>query len=227
MLGQAADSGQTPWQELVTHDGLFVVDLRQRILYWSASAQHILGYRAEDVVGKPCYQVLGGRDVQDHRVCRRNCPVMANARRGRPAPDYDILCASATGSERWLNISVVIPKAGREPRHVLHLFRDVTNRRRTEEFARRASVAVRRLLSEGNSYLADGAEPRPTPLPKLSRREMEVLRLLAAGMSTRQIAETLAVRPVTARNHITRLLTKLGVENRLQAVLYASERHLI
>ena len=54
-----------------------------------------------------------------------------------------------------------------------------------------------------------------------------MLRLLAAGVSTQQIAETLDVRPVTARNHISRLLTKLGVENRLQAVVYASRHRLI
>ena len=70
-------------------------------------------------------------------------------------------------------------------------------------------------------------EPSPPPPPKLSRREMEALRLLAAGMRTQQIAEVLGIQPVTARNHITRLLNKLGVENRLQAVVYASECRLI
>ncbi len=64
-------------------------------------------------------------------------------------------------------------------------------------------------------------------MPKLSRREMQVLRILASGMGTRQIAEALSLRPFTVRNHISRLITKLGVENRLQAVVYASQHHLI
>ena len=66
-----------------------------------------------------------------------------------------------------------------------------------------------------------------TPVTRLSRRELEVLRLLAQGMPTQQIADTLAIQPITARNHITRLLSKLGVDNRLQVVVYASERQFI
>jgi DNA-binding NarL/FixJ family response regulator len=64
-------------------------------------------------------------------------------------------------------------------------------------------------------------------MPRLSKRELEVLRLLAAGLSTQEIAETLTIRPLTARNHVSRLLTKLGVENRLQAVVYASRHRII
>jgi DNA-binding CsgD family transcriptional regulator len=42
-----------------------------------------------------------------------------------------------------------------------------------------------------------------------------VLRLLAQGITTQQIADTLAIQPMTASNHITQLLSKLGVDNRL------------
>jgi len=215
-------------RDVVTHDGVFAVDAQQRIVHWNSSAERILGLRAEDVLGKACYELIGGKDSRNYRFCRRNCPVMVNAKRGRSTPDHDILCSTPTTDQKWLNMSVAIPKANHNDLWVFHLFRDVTDRRRTEEFARKAAGALRDLLNrENGEWVEDEVETSPTPFIKLSRRELEVLRLLATGVSTKEIANTLAIQPVTARNHITRILTKLGVENRLQAVVYASERRLI
>ncbi len=215
------------WQELTTHDGVFAVDLQQRIVYWSPSAQRLLGYQPKDVLGRFCNEMVGGRDGRNFRFCRRNCPVMVNARRGRPTPDYDIMCTLPSGETKWLNVSIAIPKKSQGDVHVIHLFRDVGRRRQLEEFARKASTALRTVLTEYPNGSVVEADPRPAPLPKLSRREIEVLRLLAAGMSTSQIAKGLSVQQVTARNHVARLLSKLGVESRLQAVVYASQRRII
>jgi DNA-binding NarL/FixJ family response regulator len=118
----------------------------------------------------------------------------------------------------------------RKSRHdfqVLYIFRDVSERRRIEEFARKASTTLHQLLAGANGDPAGEVEETSPPLPKLSRRETQVLRLLAAGTSTQQIADTLNIRPLTARNHVSRLLTKLGVDSRLQAVVYASRKRLI
>ncbi|MBI4200251.1 MAG: PAS domain-containing protein [Chloroflexi bacterium] len=218
---------EAAWRDLVTHDGVFAVDGQQRIVYWSPSAQRIMGYRPEEVTGKLCYELVQGRDPANYGFCRRNCPVMMNARRGRPTPDYDILCVLPTGEERWLNVTVAIPRSKRGTFRVVHLFRDVTRRRTIEEFSRKAGALLRQLLNEEKAGSPDTLELDSTPLPRLSRRESEVLRLLATGAGTRRIADTLGLRPVTARNHVSRLLTKLGVENRLQAVVYASEHGLI
>jgi PAS domain S-box-containing protein len=215
------------WTQLITSDGAFGVDRNQRIVWWSPSAQRILGFRSEEVMGKPCYEVIAGRDSGKYGFCRRNCPVMVNARRGRPTPDYDISCVLPSGEEKWLNVSVIVPSKGRGNLQALHLFRDVSRRRRTEEFVKKASAALRALLKEETNHLSTGVDESPTPLPRLSRRELEVLRLLAAGMSTRQMANAMAIQPVTARNHVARVLTKLGVGSRLQAVVYASEHRII
>ena len=53
----------------------------------------------------------------------------------------------------------------------------------------------------------------------LSRREKEVLCLLAAGRSTVGVADELFISPVTVRNHVQRILGKLGVHGRLDAIL--------
>src|SRR5262245_41850824 len=61
----------------------------------------------------------------------------------------------------------------------------------------------------------------PTPLPHLTPRQVEVLRLLEQGRSTKQIAAELHLSPETVRNHIRRLLRALGVNSRLEAVAAA------
>jgi DNA-binding NarL/FixJ family response regulator len=69
-------------------------------------------------------------------------------------------------------------------------------------------------------------EPMPTP-PKLSRREAEVLRLLAAGRSTRSIAGDLQIAYDTARNHINALLRRLGAHSRVEAIAVARRHGLL
>jgi DNA-binding CsgD family transcriptional regulator len=169
------------------------------------------------VLGLPCYEVVGGKDSLNYRFCRRNCPVVANARRGRTTPDYDVLARTKDGSDVWINVSVLLVRKGNgAPPRMIHLFREVTERRRLEGLMRQGM--------ENGDELVDSHLP---PTPALSRRELQVLQLLAAGMETEQIGGQLGVSPITARNHISRLVTKLGVRNRLQAVLYASQRKLI
>ena len=69
------------------------------------------------------------------------------------------------------------------------------------------------------------AEPRPAPnaqperFPELSTREREVLTLLAKGRSNQDIARTLVISPITARNHVSSILSKLQVANRREAML--------
>ncbi|MBI2966027.1 MAG: PAS domain-containing protein [Chloroflexi bacterium] len=207
-----------------TADGMFVVDSGQRIVRWNAAAERILGQPGSAVLGRRCYEVVAGRENAVRRHCRKNCPVVVNALRGRQVRDYDLLCTTPAGDSKWLNFSIVVPVRGVARGFVLHLFRDVTGRRRFEEFARSAASALKDLQS-ADGHLEESV--RPAPAPMLSRREEQVLRLIAAGMRTRDIAEALGVKPVTARNHVTRLLNKLGASSRLQAVVYASQRGLV
>ncbi len=71
---------------------------------------------------------------------------------------------------------------------------------------------------------SSGKQRRPT---MLTQRELEVLRLLGAGHSTDDISRELNITRVTARNHVNKVLDKLGVNSRLQAVVIASQLRLI
>ena len=56
---------------------------------------------------------------------------------------------------------------------------------------------------------------------KLTGRELEVLKLIAAGQSNTEIGRALHISPSTAKNHTASILVKLGLENRVQAAVYA------
>ena len=89
------------------------------------------------------------------------------------------------------------------------------------------SVASKLLMDFGRKGRATQSQSG-TPLDEeLSSREIEVLKLLAAGASNREIAERLTLAEGTIKNHVSNILSKLHAENRTQAANLARERKLI
>jgi DNA-binding NarL/FixJ family response regulator len=82
-------------------------------------------------------------------------------------------------------------------------------------------VVARRLMSS----LRDGQDDDPAT--ELTSRELEVLRLVAAGKPNKQIAAELAISERTARTHVSRILQKLGLSSRTQAALWAVREGLV
>lgn len=80
---------------------------------------------------------------------------------------------------------------------------------------------ARKLLQE----LSQPTTGTPTPDP-LTERELEVLGLVARGMSNQEIADKLSVEQVTVRTHVSHILSKLHLANRVQATLYALRKGL-
>jgi DNA-binding NarL/FixJ family response regulator len=102
-------------------------------------------------------------------------------------------------------------------------------------------VAAIRTLAAGDALLAPAVTrrvieafaqlPAPDPatqqrLAALSPREVEVLRLLARGCSNAEIARRLVVSDATAKTHVSNVLTKLGLRDRIQAVIFAYDTGL-
>ena len=65
------------------------------------------------------------------------------------------------------------------------------------------------------------------PPPPLSARELEVLKLVADGQSNQEIAEVLFIQPTTVRHHVSSILMKLQVDNRVQAAVHAVRRQIV
>jgi DNA-binding NarL/FixJ family response regulator len=87
--------------------------------------------------------------------------------------------------------------------------------------------SVTRRLIEEFSRSSRGRAQRPAGLDELTPREVEVFKLLARGMSNAEIAADLIVSETTVKTHVARILMKLGVRDRVQAVVLAYESGVV
>jgi DNA-binding NarL/FixJ family response regulator len=86
---------------------------------------------------------------------------------------------------------------------------------------------LRRLLDRFANLLPDPAVQLPNQLAALTERETEVLVQVAKGLSNAEIAQVLTVSETTVKTHVGHMLTKLGLRDRVQAVVLAYETGLV
>lgn len=151
-------------------------------------------------------------------------------------PHRDGLWTLRQLQERGSDVPVLVLTTFEDDRLVLealhagargYLLKDVT----LEQLTRAVDV-----LADGGSYVAPsitdrllGAlrsdpvpmDPHAPPVEELTERELEVLRLMAEGYSNREISEAIFLAEGTVKNHVSTILTKLGVRDRTRAVLRA------
>jgi PAS domain S-box-containing protein len=193
-------------------DGACAIRGDGRILLWNRAAERILGYSARDAVDRLCCDLFVGFDDSGNRLCYRGCHVTKLVEMGDPVHSFDMRTRTKSGHPVWINLSIlVIPGDEAIESLTVHLFRDVT--------------ATKELLNLVHERLAGPMEAAPAAT--LTRRETEILRLVARGANTRTVAEQLRVSPSTVRNHVQNILDKLGAHSRLEAVAYATRHRLL
>jgi DNA-binding CsgD family transcriptional regulator len=185
---------------VVSGEAVVAVDANLRVVSWNGATEALTGVAAEDAVGQPCWRVLRGQSRRGALLCHRECSVTRYAREGYGLPRQDMTIATRSGP-RSVSVSTVILRDRVEPLFV-HVLRDDA---------------------------LDGRAPADQPLPvaRLTPRQLQVLRLLAEGITARRIAERLGLAETTVRNHIRAVLSELGAHSQLEAVARARAQGLV
>jgi DNA-binding CsgD family transcriptional regulator len=204
-------------------EAVFAIDSADKIILWNKKCEELLGRPARAVLGKRCYDAIGGRDANGNVYCFRNCPVAFQAREKpkEPVQRFPLSIELPKTGREWFEISLfAIPSYHPALSTVVHIIRPEN---------KKPSPLERKLESEA-APIAEPLWPMTTKEGQpvdLTSREKEILRCLAQGMSTSAISRKLYISPVTVRNHIQNLLHKLDVHTKLAAVVFAYRHNLI
>ncbi len=192
-----------------TVDAAFALDGEDRIVLWNGAAEDLLGYSAREAIGRRCCDLLLGDDGNGTRLCCRN-------EIGTTVRSFDMRARTRSGAPMWVHVSTVGLVCGEPGRWTVHVVRDIVGIRETlAELRERFTIPLSLEPGPSNGHAA------------LTRRETEILHVLAAGFNTKEAAERLGVSPATVRNHVQNILGKLGAHSRLEAVAYATRQRLI
>jgi PAS domain S-box-containing protein len=198
-----------------TGEGMVAVAPGGQILSWNEGAEQLLEYRAEEVVGRSCFEVFDWLDRCGNPVCSVYCPDCQLSGAEERLQARDVIARSKSGKALWLSVSTLVPPpALRQDCRLVHLFREINLPPELER------LVAERLQPQGGAAAEVTQDPeKVAALERLTRREREVLSLLAEGADTRDIAKQLTLSLTTVRNHTQHILDKLGVHSRLEAAV--------
>ncbi|MBI2543630.1 MAG: PAS domain S-box protein [Candidatus Rokubacteria bacterium] len=200
-----------------TADGVCAITTEGKITLWNRSAEKILGYTAREVVGRACCDVFVGRDATGNRLCYRGCHIQTLVKMGEPVQHFEMATRTKGGKPAWIDVSIlVVPGSRNGLQTTVHFFRDVT-----------ATHELQALLRERAAQPKAAPAASPDLSSPLTRREIEILRLMTGGANTKVMADRLHVSPATVRNHVQNIFGKLGVHSRLEAVAHATTNGLL
>ena len=204
-------------------DAVIAFDANDLVILWNKGCERLLGRPAYEVLGRHCYDIMCGRDAFGNMYCCPSCPITVQARTGKedPVQRFELEVAAAGGKRKKVSITTfALPAVRSGPATLVHVLREPGSGASPLESDLAAALeptAERRAAGRAG---AGAGSP-------LTKRELEILRLMARGTPTSAIAEQMFIAPVTVRNHIARILQKLDVHSKLAAVAYAYRNRLI
>lgn len=207
-----------------TGDAAFAVDGTGAVVAWNGTAEALFGLSAPEARGRPCFEIVRGRD-DEGPVCREGCWLFLQHDR-RPLRSFDLEVKTPSGPE-WCSVSVLgVGDSSPQSRFSIHVFSRIGLAKRLERTVADFLAGQTRLAPEDLRTALASRKDHVAAI-SLTPRESEVLGHLARGRSTRQIAEDLGTSQATAANHVQRILCKLGVHSRMEAVRRAESAGLI
>jgi len=189
----------------ITGNPAFAVDQSGSIVLWNEAAEKSLGVECAKAVGQKCWTLLAGRDIYGNRRCCEHCPIREQAFQHEPVRSFHAAFKTNSDEPEQFDINCVIiqDKPGHEILlHICNPEKDAPS-----------------LSSEHLSAV--------WPTEALSKRELEILRLLAGRVKTQEIADQLGISIRTVRTHIQHLMFKLHVHKRAEAIQAGKDLNLI
>jgi len=171
-----------------------------RIEEWNREAEHLTGISAADAEGRFCWDVIAGRDADGGIICHPGCSAARLAREDWPVRGLEVIARFPVGAKRLI-LSTIVVQGDDGGLTVLHPIQEASD------------VAV--------------SAPAGHADPPLTRRQREILLLLAHGVRAKEIAERLMLSETTVRNHIQAILVALGVHSQLEAAARAHTLALV
>lgn len=195
-----------------TKEAVFATDSTHRIVYQNPVFSQMLQCPAAQILGRKCHEVLQGRTLDGHRFCGVDCPAGRDLVCGRAVDNFDLVISRPNRQLMWLSVGgFALPQAV-DHAAAIFVLRPVNAFQAVTGFP---GAAARK---------EDLSQKKVTPL---TRREQQILQLLANGSNTDAIAQTLHISHITVRRHAQNLFTKLDVHSRAEAVSYAYRHHLV
>ena len=181
--------------------GAYAIDMDQNIVFWNPQAEKILGHRAQDALGRKCYEVAQGvRHDGMTPFCSRDCPAVVAAKHGRIPSAAHVRMQCASGERKRMTVIPLIATDDADDVILIQMFHETPP-----------------------------DEPGPGALAELplTPRELEILRLLSSGLRPMEVAGQLFISVHTVRKHIRNACEKLHSHSMMSAVMAAQRQHLL
>lgn len=199
-----------------TADAAFAIDAVGRIRAWNKAAAELFGRSEAEVIGVSCHELLQCSD-ENGTICTEDCVVERAAQETRPRANFELRLQTKNG-RLWCNLSTLIASDSSSQAHyAIYIVRPVETRKRLEQALCEFVRTQTRNGHDGGTALSSA----PVSRVSLTSREVEVLKSLAKGQSTKAIANQLNISSATVNNHIKHILRKLHAHTRLEAIRHA------
>jgi DNA-binding NarL/FixJ family response regulator len=148
-------------------------------------------------------------------------------------PEMDGVAATQAISAAFPTIKILILTTFDDREYVTQALQNGASGYLLKDTPAEELIQAIQLVQKGYTQLAPGlaqklltqqAAPSPPKLPELTPREQEILQLIAQGASNREIAQQLYIAEKTVKNHITSLLSRLGLRDRTQAAVWLHQQ---